>query len=86
MPASAAQERFWLLSKFAPGNAAFHMPACVRLAGPLSEKALDESFRTLVHRHEILRTTFEETDGKLSQIISPTGKWALEVVSLAWRR
>ncbi len=82
LPASAAQGRFWLLSKFAPGHAAFHMPACVRLAGPLSEKALDESFRTLLHRHEILRTTFEETDGKLSQIISPTGKWALEVVSL----
>lgn len=81
MPASAAQERFWLLSKFAPGNAAFHMPACVRLAGPLSEKALEESFRALLHRHEILRTTFEETDGKLSQIISPTGKCALEVVS-----
>lgn len=81
MPASAAQERFWLLSKFAPGNAAFHMPACVRLAGPLSEKALDESFRALVHRHEILRTTFEETDGKLSQIISPIGQYALESVS-----
>jgi non-ribosomal peptide synthetase component F/thioesterase domain-containing protein len=82
MPASAAQERFWLLSKFAPGNAAFHMPACVRLTGPLSEKTLDESFRILVGRHEILRTSFEEIDGQLSQIISPAGNYALEIATL----
>jgi len=82
MPASAAQERFWLLSKFAPGNPAFHMPACVRLTGPLSEKALDESLRTLAVRHEILRTSFEENDGKLTQIISPFEKSALEIVNL----
>ena len=82
MPATVAQERFWLLSKFAPGNAAFHMPACVRLAGPLSEESLDQSIRILVGRHEILRTTFEETDGKLNQIISPVGKYVLEVVNL----
>ncbi len=82
MPASVAQERFWLLSKFAPGNTAFHMPACVRLAGPLSERALDESIRILVGRHEILRTTFEETGEKLSQIVSPAARFALEVVDL----
>jgi non-ribosomal peptide synthetase component F/thioesterase domain-containing protein len=82
MPASAAQERFWLLSKFAPGNAAFNMPACVRLTGPLSEKALDESLCMLAGRHEILRTSFEENDGKLTQIISPFEKCTLEVVDL----
>jgi non-ribosomal peptide synthetase component F/thioesterase domain-containing protein len=82
LPASAAQERFWLLSQFAPGNAAFHMPACVRLTGPLSEKALDESLRVLAGRHEILRTSFEENDGKLTQIISPFEKSALEIADL----
>lgn len=81
MPASASQERFWLLSKFAPGSAAFHMPACVRLIGPLSEKALGESFHALISRHEILRTTFDEIDGKLCQIISPTDTLFLDVVN-----
>ena len=82
MPASVAQERFWLLSKFAPGNAAFHMPACVRLAGPLSEKALAESFHALISRHEILRTTFDEIDGKLCQIISSSNTLFLDAFNL----
>jgi non-ribosomal peptide synthetase component F/thioesterase domain-containing protein len=82
MPASVAQERFWLLSQFAPGNAAFHMPACVRLTGNLSVRALLDSVQILVERHEILRTTFEETDGKLKQIISPNAPFLLEVTDL----
>jgi non-ribosomal peptide synthetase component F/thioesterase domain-containing protein len=72
MPASVAQERFWLLANLSPGNPAFHMPACVRLVGPVSEPLLEKSFRILIARHETLRTTFEVFDNELAQIISPT--------------
>ena len=82
MPASCIQERFWLLSKLAPDNAAFHMPACVRLSGPVSEDSLEKSFQSLVGRHEILRTTFDEIDGRLAQVIAPAGKLSLAVMNL----
>jgi non-ribosomal peptide synthetase component F/thioesterase domain-containing protein len=72
MPASVAQERFWLLANLSPGNPAFHMPACVRLVGPISEPLLEKSFQILIARHETLRTTFEVIDDELAQIISPT--------------
>lgn len=82
MPASAAQKRFWLLANLFPGNPAFQLPACVRLLGPLSESILEKSFQRLIERHEILRTTFEEIDGELTQVISPQRAFSLDVVSL----
>ena len=77
LPASVAQKRFWLLSKVAMDSTAFHMPACVKLSGSLSYRTLEDSFQKLVDRHEILRTTFEEIDGELSQIVAAPKKFAL---------
>ena len=77
LPASVAQQRFWLLEKLSHGNAAFHMPACVRLAGPVSSERLEAAFRTIIARHEILRTTFEDSNGELMQIISPPWEFTL---------
>ncbi len=83
MPASIAQERFWLLANLFPGNPAFHMPACVRVTGTISEKLLEKSFQILLERHETLRTTFEVVNKELMQIISPASVFSLpiEVVS-----
>ncbi len=69
LPASYAQMRFWLLAKSDPKNSAYHMPACVRLSGPLSETILRQSLQVLTDRHEILRTTFVERNEEILQII-----------------
>jgi non-ribosomal peptide synthetase component F/thioesterase domain-containing protein len=82
MPASVAQERFWLLANFFPGNPAFNMPACVRLTGNISEQLLEKSFQVLIDRHETLRTTFEVVNDELTQIISPASTFSLPVVVL----
>ena len=83
MPASVAQERFWLLANLSPGNPAFHMPACVRLAGPIEERLLEKSFQILIERHETLRTTFEVINKELAQIISPALTFSLAITTLA---
>jgi non-ribosomal peptide synthetase component F/thioesterase domain-containing protein len=83
MPASVSQERFWLLANLSPGNPAFHMPACVRLAGPVSKQLLEKSFQILIERHETLRTTFEVVNNELAQIISPVSTFSLPVTTLA---
>jgi len=82
MPASVAQQRFWLLAQLDRGNPAFHMPACVRLAGPLAHAPLEKSFQNLIERHEILRTTFEEIDDELAQVISPSQPFSLVATDL----
>jgi non-ribosomal peptide synthetase component F/thioesterase domain-containing protein len=82
LPASVAQKRFWLLSNLFPGNAAFQLPACVRIAGPLSSEILEKSFQAIIARHEILRTTFEEIDGGLAQVVAPSREFRLLPTSL----
>ena len=79
LPASVAQKRFWLLARVAMDSSAYHMPACVELSGPLSYAVFEASIQSLLNRHEILRTTFEEVDGELSQIVAASKTFKLAV-------
>ncbi|HEX2568813.1 MAG TPA: non-ribosomal peptide synthase/polyketide synthase, partial [Polyangia bacterium] len=87
-PLSFAQERMWFLDQWSPGSAAFNMPVAVRLHGELSVPALQEGLKTLVGRHETLRTTFSApatdagADGQPTQVIAPTVEVPLVVVDL----
>jgi non-ribosomal peptide synthetase component F/thioesterase domain-containing protein/aryl carrier-like protein len=83
LPASLSQERFWAFAKLDPDNAAFNMPAVLRLSGPLSVEALEKSLQRLIDRHEILRTKFEERNGVLTQVISRNGNFSLATSDLA---
>ncbi|OMQ07747.1 non-ribosomal peptide synthetase, partial [[Flexibacter] sp. ATCC 35103] len=58
-PMSASQERFWLLSQLEGGSLAYNMPAAVVFTGKIDADKLEESFRHLIARHEILRTNFK---------------------------
>lgn len=71
LPASYAQERFWLLNQADPESTAFNMPAALRIRGPLDVAVLQQSFGRLLARHEILRTSLEEIGGELKQVIAP---------------
>ncbi len=82
IPASFAQERFWTLSEVDPANPAFHMPVRLRLTGKLSVPLLERSFRVLIDRHEILRTTFSEIDGTLMQVIHSASPFSLQQISV----
>jgi thioesterase domain-containing protein/non-ribosomal peptide synthetase component F len=78
LPASYAQERFWLLSRASPDSAMFNMPVPLRIHGPLDAAVLEQSIRRLIDRHEILRTSFAENDGRLEQVIAPEAAFRLE--------
>ncbi|MFH6951479.1 condensation domain-containing protein, partial [Flavobacterium sp. FlaQc-51] len=58
-PMSPSQERFWLLSQLEGGSLAYNMPAAVVFTGKIDADKLEESFRKLIARHEILRTNFK---------------------------
>ena len=77
-PASAAQRRFWLLDQLVPGgNPALNMPLVARLCGQLEQEVLERSWREIVRRHEILRTTFRWEKGQFEQVIARS--WRLTV-------
>jgi thioesterase domain-containing protein/acyl carrier protein/NRPS condensation-like uncharacterized protein len=83
MPASEAQERFWLLDQLEPGNTSLNMPLALRLAGKVNTVALQRSLNEIVSRHEVLRTTFVKNDGELVQVIAPEQSLNLNMADLS---
>ncbi|KQB41366.1 non-ribosomal peptide synthetase [Flavobacterium aquidurense] len=58
-PLSASQSRLWVLSQLEGGSLAYNMPAAVVLKGDIDASKFEESFKILINRHEILRTSFK---------------------------
>src|SRR5215212_7958375 len=59
IPLSYSQQRLWFLDQLAPGSPVYNVPEALRLTGPLSVEALEQSFTEIIRRHEALRTTFQ---------------------------
>ncbi len=82
-PASFAQQRLWFLSQLEPDSASYNTALAVRLRGPLNREATAESLNEIVRRHEVLRTTFDEVDGELVQVIAEDRPMDLPVVDFS---
>jgi amino acid adenylation domain-containing protein len=83
VPLSLAQERLWFLHRLAPESRAYSCPYAFRLRGPLDTAALERALDALIARHEALRTTFTEVDGRPRQVITGHGRIDLEHVDLS---
>ncbi|WP_147451540.1 non-ribosomal peptide synthetase, partial [Corallococcus llansteffanensis] len=81
-PLSFSQQRLWFLHQLEPDNAAYNLPAALRLSGDLDVELLRRTFEFLEHRHESLRTTFTVAQGEPIQLIHPPAAWKLEVEDL----
>ena len=79
---SFSQERLLFLAQLEPDSAAYNIPGGVRLEGRLRVEVLRQSLSEIVRRHESLRTTFKEIDGKPAQVISPEAGFYLPLVDL----
>ncbi|HEX6292495.1 MAG TPA: amino acid adenylation domain-containing protein [Herpetosiphonaceae bacterium] len=82
LPLSFSQERLWFLHQLTPSSPLYNIPSAVRLTGQLDRVALQRSFDTLVERHEVLRTTFPDTDGRPVQVIAPPTPVVIAFVDL----
>jgi amino acid adenylation domain-containing protein len=71
LPVSFSQQRLWFLSQLEPDSTAYVIHGAIRLQGKLNVEALEHSLSEIYRRHEALRTTFKEADGRPEQIISP---------------
>ena len=83
VPLSFAQEGLWFLDRLRPGQAAYNLPAAVRLSGRLDRAALETALAALAARHESLRTTFAAGDAGPAQRIAPPAPVPLPVVDLS---
>jgi amino acid adenylation domain-containing protein len=68
-PLSYPQRTFWFLDKLEPDTPAYNLPRAFRLEGQLDIDALQNAFRVVLRRHDVLRTCFAELDGELYQCV-----------------
>ncbi|HKO20765.1 MAG TPA: condensation domain-containing protein, partial [Acidobacteriaceae bacterium] len=81
-PLSFAQQRLWFVEQLAPGDAAYNIPAALRLKGELNIPTLERSLNEIISRHEALRGSFQVIDGKPVQVIAPALKLGLPIIDL----
>ena len=70
IPLSFAQQRLWFLDQLIENKATYNIPVALKLTGRLNENALERSFKTLIDRHESLRTYFKSVGGEPQQVVS----------------
>ncbi|MVO98166.1 non-ribosomal peptide synthetase [Paenibacillus lutrae] len=66
-PLSSAQKRLFILNKLEGGGISYNMPGVIRIERALDMNRLEETCRSLIARHEMLRTSFELVDGEAVQ-------------------
>ncbi|HVR99684.1 MAG TPA: amino acid adenylation domain-containing protein, partial [Thermoanaerobaculia bacterium] len=83
LPPSFAQERLWFLDRFGTRTGAYYEAAAFRLEGRLDVAAFRWALDEIVRRHEALRTTFDEVDGRPVQRIAAACPFNLPLVDLS---
>ncbi len=70
MPLSFAQQRLWFIDQFEQGNnAAYNMPAALRVSGQFDVAIARRALSVIIERHEVLRTVYRSTDDEPVQVI-----------------
>lgn len=79
---SFAQQRLWFLQKLKPADATYNTPVGLRIQGCLDITILEKVFDFLVSRHETLRLSFQELNGKTFQVVEKSDKTKIEKIDL----
>ncbi len=79
-PVSYAQKRLWVIDKLDKIKTAYNIPMAGILRGNLNREALEQAFKTLVVRHESLRTYFSTIDEEPIQIVAEEYEFKLTFV------
>jgi acyl carrier protein len=82
---SHAQQRLWFLDQYEPGTGLYNIPMAWRVRGGLNVAALARSLDEVIHRHEVLRTTFAFEGDVPVQVIAQALPLNLQVLDLTDR-
>jgi amino acid adenylation domain-containing protein/non-ribosomal peptide synthase protein (TIGR01720 family) len=77
-PLSPAQNRLHVLHRMGEGDTAYNVPSVFKISGALDARTLEATFKSMIQRHEVLRTYFAENGGKPVQIVSPAVDFLME--------
>ncbi|MCE9671193.1 amino acid adenylation domain-containing protein [Myxococcus stipitatus] len=81
-PLSYSQERLWRMFQANPTSTAYSQPIAHRLKGPLDAEAFVAAIQALMDRHDALRTTFVEEEGRPVQKVAASLRVPLPIEDL----
>ncbi len=79
IPLSCSQERLWFIDHL-EGSSQYHLSLVLRLKGHLNKPALVFAFKSIIDRHEVLRTVIQEEEGEPYQLIKEKDEWQLTII------
>ena len=79
---SFGQQQMWFLDQLTPGTSTYNIPDVLDVKGSLNPAALEHAFRSILDRHEILRTRIRSLDGNPIPVVDEHD-FKLEVVDLS---
>ncbi|HET6707533.1 non-ribosomal peptide synthetase, partial [Amycolatopsis sp.] len=82
LPLSFAQQRLWFLDSFAPASTEYNTLLALRLHGRLDVPALRVALREVIARHESLRTTFVQLEGRGAQVVHEPAEPPVTLIDL----
>ena len=80
VPLSFGQERLWFIDQL-EGSVKYHIPVVLRMNGTLHLDALNNALKTIIGRHEVLRTVIKEHEGKGYQHVNNNIDWEIKLVA-----
>jgi len=75
-PLSYGQERLWFIDHL-QGSVGYHLPTVLPLWREVDTGLLERTLRTIVERHEVLRTVIREQEGVGYQQVRPAEDWSM---------
>ena len=81
-PLSSSQERMWTIQSLEPDNTAYNIVSAYRITNSLDIDAIEQAIGRLFQRHEILRTTYSMVDGEVVQIVQPSSRDVLDILTI----
>ena len=75
---SSAQKRVFFEKSLDRESVAYNLPSAIRLRGGVDIAKFEATFKKIIERHEILRTSFEVIEGELYQTIHPAVDFSIE--------
>ena len=81
-PLTFAQQRLWLIDRFAPDTAAYNIPQSWTIEGAVDVEAFERALDRLAERHQALRTRIEIRNGEPVQVVMKRVKIPLQFTDL----
>src|SRR5262249_30429517 len=81
-PISPEQRQVWLHAAMAPGLPLYNEAITIHRNGSFDLAVLEESLNEIMRRHEIWRTSIQEIDGDIMQVVHPQPAIRLPLVDL----